>query len=236
MDTGMLAKNLTAAVVILSLTAVQSLAQCTGDGGTGTGTEYADMVLGGEGGGNWAATNLLQESTASGAFQFTYGTLQDLGYISADSRSVGTDMYGPGEWEGVTWTGLDGVNSRMDFLNNQAAQVSALARFTDNNLNIINADYGSVVNGVPLTPGGVGYASHFLGAGGFKQWASCGYQPSCLPAAALAGNQSYTPETMNEMLMGRMAEGAGVDPSCIDAGQFDGFIPPVVLMPWKVGD
>ena len=180
-------------------------------------------------------TNALQESTASGAFQFTYGTLQDLGYISPNSRPVGTDMYGPGEWEGVTWTGLDGVNSRMEFLNNQAAQVNALSRFTEQNLSIINADYNSSANGVPLTPGGVGYASHFLGAGGFNQWASCGYQPSCLPEAALAANSSYTPETMNEMLMGRMAEGAGVDPSCIDASQFEGEIPPVVLMPWKIG-
>jgi hypothetical protein len=229
----MVAKKLTASIVLFAMMPLQAIASCASSGGTGTGTEYADMVLGGEGGGNWQATNILQESTATGAFQFTYGTLQDLGYISPDSRPVGTDMYGPGEWEGVTWTGLDGVTSRMDFLNNEAAQVSALSRFTANNLDIIGADYSSSANGVPLTPGGVGYASHFLGAGGFNQWASCGYQPECLPAAALAANSSYTPETMNEMLMGRMAEGAGVDPSCIDPGSYEGFIPPVVLMPWQ---
>ena len=65
------------------------------------------------------------------------------------------------------------------------------------------------------------------------QWASCGYQPSCLPAAALAGNASYDAQSMNDMLMGRMAEGAGVDPSCIDPGSYEGFIHPVVLMPWQ---
>ena len=142
-------------------------------------------------------------------------------------------MYGPGEWEGeVNWTGLDGVNSRMEFLNNQTAQVSALQRFTQSNLDIINPDHTSSANGVPLTPGGVGYASHFLGAGGFNQWRSCGYQASCLPSAALGSNSSYTPETMNDMLMGRMAEGAGVDPSCINHDNYEGEIPTVYLMLW----
>jgi len=232
----MIAKNITTAFLLVALMPVQAFASCESADGTGTGQDYANMVLAGEGGGRWDVTNYLQESTASGAFQFTYGTLQELGYISPDSRSVGSDMYAPGEWTGVTWTGLDGVNSRMDFLNNQAAQVSALSRFTENNLNIINADYNDEANGVPLTPGGVGYASHFLGAGGFNQWASCGYQPSCLPEAALNSNASYDAQGMNDMLMGRMAEGAGVDPSCINAGDFEGFISPVVLMPWKVGD
>ncbi|KKN86212.1 hypothetical protein LCGC14_0270810 [marine sediment metagenome] len=231
----MLAKTIAVAFTFGILIPAQVLAQCASDGGTGTGDDYATMVLGGEGGGVWNITNILQESTASGAFQFTYGTLQDLGYITHDSRSVNTDMYGPGEWEGdVNWTGLDGVNSRMEFLNNQAAQVSALSRFTANNLDIIGADYSSSANGVPITPGGVGYASHFLGAGGFQQWSSCGYQPSCLPAAALGANSSYTPETMNDMLMGRMAEGAGVDPNCINLDNYEGEIPPIVLMPWNM--
>lgn len=229
----MFAKTILATAILAVLTPSLAMASCEAGNGTGTGDAYANMVLGGEGGGNWQATNLLGESTATGAFQFTYGTLQELGYISSDSRSVGEDMYGAGEWEGVTWTGLDGVNSRTDFLNNQAAQVSALSRFTENNLTTINADYSTSANGVPLTPGGVGYASHFLGAGGFNQWASCGYQPSCLPAAALAANSSYTAETMNEMLMGRLAEGAGVDPSCINPGLFEGEIPAMALMPWK---
>jgi hypothetical protein len=233
----MFAKNAAAAFTLWLLIPTQVLAQCASDGGTGADSNaYVDMVLGGEGGGVWNITNILQESTASGAFQFTYGTLQDLGYITHDSRSVDRDMYGSGEWEGdITWTGLDGVNSRMGFLNNQAAQVAALSRFTANNLDIINPDYTSSANGVPLTPGGVGYASHFLGAGGFQQWRSCGYQPSCLPDAALGANSSYSPETMNEMLMGRMAEGANVDPSCISLDAYEGEIPPFVLMPWNMG-
>ena len=231
--------NRTLAVfAILSLMPVQSIAACSTDGGTGTGTEYANMVLAGEGGGNWGATNARQESTASGAFQFTYGTLQELGYIDRKSRAVGADMFGPGEWgpdsdgNEVIWTGLNGVRSRQDFLTNQAVQVNALSIYTEKNLKIIDPDYSTTANGVPLTAGGVGYAAHFLGAGGFKQWQSCGYQPSCLPEQALAANGAYTAQTMNEMLMGRMAEGAEVDPSCIDPTQFDGELPGIVLMPW----
>lgn len=229
----MIAKTLALSAVLLASVPVSAFASCASDGGTGTGATYADMVLAGEGGGNWQATNLLGESTATGAYQFTYGTLQELGYISHDSRAVGTDMYGAGEWQGVTWTGKDGINSRTDFLNSQSAQVNALTDFTERNLAAINADYSSTANGVPVTPGGVGYAAHFLGAGGYQQWASCGHQPQCLPAAALASNSSYTPETMNDMLMGRMAEGAGVDPSCIDPSLHEGQeLPGIALMPW----
>jgi hypothetical protein len=227
------AKNTTVAFIMCLLIPVQAMAQCDSAGGTGTGDDYATMVLGGEGGGRWDVTNLLQESTATGAFQFTYGTLQDLGYITHDSRSVGSDMYTSAEWSGnVQWTGLDGVGSRTEFLNNQAAQVAALTRFTANNLEIIGADYSSSANGVPITPGGVGYASHFLGAGGFNEWSSCGFQPSCLPSAALGANSSYTAESMNQMLMDRMAEGAGVDPSCANMENYEGEIPAIVLMPW----
>lgn len=229
----MIAKNIASAFVLSILIPAQVVAQCASDGGTGTGDDYATMVLGGEGGGKWNVTNYLKESTASGAFQFTYGTLQDLGYITKDSRKVGRDMYEPGEWTGdVNWTGLDGVTSRVGFLNNQKAQIAALQRFTQKNLESINADYSSTVNGIPVTPGGVGYASHFLGAGGFKQWRSCGYQPSCLPAEAIANNKSYNPQTMNDMLMGRMAEGAGVDPSCINIDNYEGEVPTVYLMEW----
>lgn len=227
----MFAKNIVTAIIITALP-VSGFASCMSDGGIASdGTEYADMVLGGEGGGNWAATN--KDSTATGAFQFMYGTLQDLGYISSNSRPVGSDLYGASDWSDVTWTGLDGVTSRADFMNNQAVQVMALNRFTQANLNQIGADYNSSANGVPLTPGGVAYASHFLGAGGYQQWSSCGYQASCLPSNILAQNANLGGmEGINDMLMGRLAEGAGVDPSCINPGAFGGFIPPIVLMPW----
>lgn len=227
----MIAKNLMAAIAAFSIP-VSGYASCISETGVPSdGTEYADMVLGGEGGGNWAATN--DDSTATGAFQFMYGTLQELGYISEHSRSVGSDLYGDSSWEGVTWTGLDGVNSRADFMNSQAVQVSALNRFTQNNLETIGADYTQSANGVPLTPGGVAYASHFLGAGGYNQWSSCGFQASCLPSNILAQNPHHGGMGgINDMLMKRLAEGAGVDPSCIDASEYPGAIPPAVLMPW----
>ena len=224
-------KQITTGIVVLSMMSGPVLA-CESDGGK-SGTEYADMVIGGESGGDWHATN--NESTATGAFQFTYETLRDLGYIHPDSPPVSSSMFGTGSWENVIWTKLDGVDSRESFMNNQAAQVNALSRFTQKNLNIINPDYTTSANGVPLTQGGVAYAAHFLGAGGFDEWRSCGYQPSCLPQAALDANSAYaTPQAMNDMLMGRMAEGGNVDPSCIDASQYEGDLPPIYLMPWWV--
>ena len=161
--------NQTALVfAVCSLMPIQALAECSSDGGTGTGVEYANMVLGGEGGGNWGATNLLGESTATGAFQFTYGTLKELGYIDRSSRSVTEEMYGAGEWKNVKWTGLNGINSREDFLTNQKAQVNALKIFTERNLKTIKPDYSTKANGVPLTPGGVAYASHFSRGRGIR--------------------------------------------------------------------
>ena len=224
------AKNISALLFATALP-LSAYACEVGDEVDSTGNAYADMVLGGEGGGNWAATN--GASTATGAFQFMYGTLQELGYISSDSRSVGSDLYGDDDWSDVTFTGQDGVWSRQDFMDNQAAQLSALDRFTQNNLNSINANYGDIVNGVPLTEGGAAYAAHFLGAGGFNQWASCGYQASCLPTNILEQNAAIGDlNDINDMLMKRLAEGAGVDPSCINTDMYDGFIPPIVLMPW----
>jgi hypothetical protein len=231
----MLAKSIISAVVTACLVPSVALAQCTTAGGEATGMEYAEMVLGGESSGDWETHNKNEESTATGAFQFTYGTLQTLGYIKKEgSRTVGSDMYGPGEWQGkINWTGKDGVTSRVSFMKNKAAQVNALKKFTELNLKSINPDYSTSANGIQLTPGGVGYASHFLGDGGFKQWRSCNYQPECIPKKALESNKDFNRETLNQMLMERMAEGAGVDPSCIDASQFEGEITPVILMPWK---
>ena len=74
----MLAKNVAAAITIIVLIPAHVLAPCASDGGTGTDADYATMDLGGDGGGVWNITNSLQESPASGAFQFTNGTLQGL--------------------------------------------------------------------------------------------------------------------------------------------------------------
>ena len=62
---------------------------------------YANMVAGGEGGAaGQYATN--PGSTATGTYQFTYGTLKDLGYISADSPKP--TALGRSDWSTGLWT------------------------------------------------------------------------------------------------------------------------------------
>lgn len=124
------------------------------------------------------------------------------------SNGVTRDMYGSGEWPStLKWTAKARayrVNSRQDFSNFQTAQVSALNTFTDRNLQTMNANYGAVVNGAPLTKGDAAYAAHFLGAG---EGASCGYQASCIPEAAVRANRAYNgAEGIHQnMRMGRLA-------------------------------
>lgn len=209
-----------------------AIAQDCGGGGAGgvdaAGQGYNDMVLAHEGGGaGFGATTTL--GSATGAYQFTYATLKDLGYISA---GPGTVPFGAGEWpDSVVWTGQHGVNSRADFLANENAQNAALGIYTDRALSRVNADYGSEANGVPITPGGAAFTAHMLGAGGYNQWASCGYQAECLPNVWEANKM--TQEQLQNHLMGRMAKGAGVDPGCISSEGFEGEIPTIVLMPWS---
>lgn len=200
------------------------------------GGNYADMVYKGEGGGKIDATTPL--GSASGKYQFTYATLKSLGYIQSGPGSVPA---GSGEWSNVVWTGKDGVYSRSQFLNNSAAQDNALAIFTQKNWDLIQSKtpLGTTVNGVPITQGGALYVAHMLGNGGYNQWASCGFQASCLNADQAAAN-NMTKEQLQAHLMKRMAEGGGTDPSVIASSGGDGLgggtpveAPPQIgLMPW----
>lgn len=190
---------------------------------------YNDLVLRGESGGNQHATTQL--GSATGTYQFTAATLKGLGYIS--SLPEGGVPAGDGEWQGVSWTGQDGVRSRQDFMDNMYAQDQALARLTEQNLVSISSNIGGTANGIPVTEGGAAYAAHMMGAGGFNQWASCGYQPECLDPSQAAAN-NMTLEEYQAHLMNRMAEGAEVDPSNItQEGGYEGEdLPPAALMPW----
>lgn len=202
-------------------------------GGTGN---YADLVYKGEGGGNPAATTTL--GSASGKYQFTYATLKDLGYITSGPATVPA---GAGEWSGVVWSGKDGVNSRTDFLRDEAAQDAALDTFTQKNWNHISqyTPLGTEVNGVQMTQGGALYAAHMLGPGGYEQWASCNFQAHCLNSDQAAANK-MTKEQLQAHMMKRVAEGGGYDPSVIassGSGGGGGMTPPIEqlqlrLMPW----
>lgn len=212
-----------AATAVAFAIPLPSSAQVSPDSGS-----YNDLVISGESGGDQRATTQL--GSATGAYQFTYGTLRNLGYISSGPDTVPS---GDGEWEGVSWRGLDGVNSREDFMNSMHAQDQALSRLTQQNLDAVGHHVGGTANNIPVTEGGAAYTSHMMGAGAFNNWADCGYQPDCLdPSQAAANNMSV--EEYQQHLMERMAEGAGVDPS--DITQEDGYegedLPPAALMPW----
>lgn len=201
----------------------------------GTLGNYADLVYKGEGGGNPAATT--DRGSASGKYQFTYPTLKSLGFIKSGPKNVPA---GSGEWAGVVWAGKNGVNSREDFLKNVAAQDAALNEFTQSNWNAIQAvtPLGTTVNGVQMTQGGSLYAAHMLGEGGYKAWASCGFQSHCLLQDQADANH-MTKEQLQAHMMNRLAEGGGYDPSVIasSGGGMGGSTPAIEqiqlnLMPW----
>lgn len=212
------------------MVALASPATSSEDGGSGN---YADLVKQQESGGDYGATTTL--GTASGAYQFTFATLKGLGMVKSGS----TPAFGEGEWSGVEWTGKHGINSRADFLASQSAQDAVFSEFTSNNWGTISSSVpvGDTVNGVPMTQSGALHAAHMLGAGGFNQWASCGYQPQCLNMSQASAN-NMTREQFQAHLMKRVAEGGGYDASMVLNGEFgeDGVvqeIPMVGLMDWK---
>lgn len=209
------------AMSITAIMAVPSAALAVEDAGSdadtsecgGTDGNYADAVLAKEGG-NVRYWN--PGSTATGNYQFLYGTLANLGYI--DTSQSTRPAFGAGEWDGVVWTGLDGVNSRMEFVNSSTAQDAALARFTEQNLNAVSSSWteGQVVNGVPLTSGGVALATHMLGSGGFNTWAASGFSASGLDAD-IAAAHGWSQDQYLQHLMERVASGGCFDPSMIDS-------------------
>lgn len=224
--------------VLLAVLAMPALAQTASDASGSCpsagaeGADYGSYILGKEGGAaGWTATN--PDSTATGAYQFLYGTLKELGYI--DAASPETMPKGAGDWSGSIWTGQDGIWSREQFMASQAAQNAALDRFTQNNLSAISGNWspGQVVDGIPLTAGGVAAATHMLGAGGFNTWAASGFSPSGLDAG-IAAAHGWTPEQYQQHLMGRVAGGGCFDPGDIQPGEEGvGELPEVFLMPWQ---
>lgn len=196
---------------------------------------YAELVLRDESGGDYNIVST--SSTATGGYQFMYGSLIDLGYI-APGGPGSTPPKGEGAWENVEWTGKGGIYSRDEFRASTSAQDQAFAEYTQKNWNAIssNSAVGEMVNGVPLTQSGALHAAHMMGAGGYNTWASCGYQAHCLSASQAAAN-NMSLEQYQAHLMGRMAAGGGYDASMIIDGEWGGdsniVIPMMGLMNWK---
>lgn len=221
-----------AATLALTLGSSSAFAQDSIEmgGNCPAGSSYADMVAGGEGGAaGQYATN--PGSTATGTYQFTFGTLQDLGFISSDSPAP--TSFGESDWNNVIWTGKSGVTSRKGFMDSESAQKTALNDLTARNLKATAGSWspGQSVDGVELTDGGVAYASHMLGAGGFNKWAASGFSPSGLDAK-IAAAHGWTPEEYQAHLVKRLAEGSCTDPGEIGNGENED-LPPVYLMDWK---
>ncbi len=203
-----------------------------GSGECGPSNNYGEAVLGFEGGGDQYATN--PGSTATGSYQFLFGTLVDLGYIEPGQAKPPN---GAGNWEGVVWTGKGGVYSRDQFMSSTEAQDQALSDFTNKNLSHIKKTYqsGQMVDGIPMTDGGAALASHMLGSGGFQKWAESGFSPSGLDPD-IAAAHGWTPEEYQKHLMERVAAGGCYDPANIDSagsGELQQDLPEIFLMPWE---
>lgn len=216
-------------LAVLPHAAMASSLDCDGD------QDYAAYIRAIEGGGaGYSATN--PTSSATGAYQFLAGTLRELGYIS-HLPGPASQYFGDSDWSIAVWTGKDGITSRAQFMASQAAQDRAFAEFTDRNLQSVSSHWspGQVVNGIPLTAGGVAAATHMLGAGGFRQWAESGFSASGLNAQ-IAANHNWTQEQYLQHLMGRVARGGCMDPGDIAIGA-DAItqLPNIFLMPWDDG-
>lgn len=180
-------------------------------------------------------------STATGDFQFVFQNFVRYGYIDPigrDGNPVQKPPAGEGEWSNVRWTGKDGIHSRMDYVNSSTAQANMLSSFTTDNLTQIQGKWeDQIVDGVPLTAGGVGAASHMMGAGAFNAWANSGFSPSGL-SAKIASDHNMTQAQYQEHLLKRIAAGGCYDPSIIDATSLATAVdfPGIVLIDHRLGD
>ena len=209
------------------------LAGCGEDGDYGA---YIRQIESGPQG--YSATN--PSSSATGAYQFTIGTLKELGYIT-HIPGPASRHFGNSSWEGVVWSdkarGM-GINSRADFKANHGAQDRAFNDLTQRNLQAVSGHWteGATVNGVQMTQGGVAAAVHMLGAGGFRAWAASGFSPSGLNAS-IAAAHNWTPEQYNQHLMNRVARGGCMDPGDIEMADIGIHeiteLPEIYLMPFN---
>lgn len=179
---------------------------------------YMEKIRQSESAGNYGATT--DRGTATGAYQFTAGSLKNLGLVSYTS----TPSYGAGEWDNVTWNeNAWGVSSRQDFLNNTAAQDAVMVAYTQNNWNGLNAStksyIGQSVNGMIVDESALLAGAHFLGAGGMNQFASCGFQSHCLDQAWADAN-GMTKEELAAAVRQRMMDYAGLDVAELADGSY----------------
>ena len=113
-----------------------------------------------ESGGNYKAFN---KYGYAGKYQMGEMALIDCGYYYKPSRIYNND------WTGV-FTGVDGVNSIDDFLNNPKAQENAQIVFKKKQWNYLkalgaNKFVNQIINGYKITPSGLLAGAHLKGVG-----------------------------------------------------------------------
>ena len=113
-----------------------------------------------ESGGNYKAFN---KYGYAGKYQMGEAAMIDAGYYKKDNGKYNND------WSGK-FTGKDGVNSILDFLNSPIAQENAQRIFKKRQwmyLKAVGADkyVGKTINGYTITPSGLLAGAHLKGAG-----------------------------------------------------------------------
>lgn len=236
-------RSLVSAACLMAFCAVAAPAGASPSDCAGKG-DYGATLTCIEGGAQaWEAISPV--STATGAYQMTFDALIDTGYISQSERG-NYPPAGAGDWSGVEWTGKNGINSRAAYIDSPAAQNESLDAFNQINWRAVQsvAPVGTQVNGVPMTQAGVYATAHMLGQGGFQDWASCGYQASCLNPETAKKNGFDSVDEYQQHLMERMAVMGNVDPSAIAGGGGGSYggsggtdagmeVVATALMPWQ---
>lgn len=119
-----------------------------------------------ESSGDW---QIISQDGYLGAFQFGEMAMVDVGFYTPDGTNEGCARSAGGcDWVGQ-WTGFMGVNSRDDYLNNPEAQLYAVNRLAELNvqrhMSSLAPYIGQTINGVPITCEGLMMGMHLRGFG-----------------------------------------------------------------------
>ncbi|MBP1860796.1 calcium-binding protein [Rhizobium herbae] len=120
-----------------------------------------------ESGGNYKAVNQLGYL---GKYQFGELALIDLKYYLKDGTSKN-------DWKPDFFTGLNGIDTKQEFLNSSAVQEAAIRKYMQLQWSYLKSVWqyeGQVLNGLKITVSGMLGGSHLVGHGGEKTFLNSG--------------------------------------------------------------